>query len=67
MKKLILFLMIINILLASNNIANDKQRLLKKQVEKNMAQEKKFAQEQMFYKQHNYDFKGSEVNPESLK
>ena len=66
MKKIVLFLITLNLLLASSN-SNGKQELLKKQVERNMAKEQKYAREQTFYQQHNYDFKGSEVNQESLK
>ena len=31
------------------------------------SKEKKYAKEQTFYSEENYDFKGAEVNPESLK
>ncbi len=38
-----------------------------KQIEIEMEKEKKYAKEQTFYNEANYDFKGSEVNPETVK
>jgi len=38
-----------------------------KQIEIEMEREKKFAKEQKFYSEKDYDFKGSEVNMESVK
>jgi hypothetical protein len=45
----------------------DKKKRLEKQIQKEMQNEKKYAQEQKFYTEENYDFKGAEVNKESLK
>ncbi len=38
----------------------------KKQIKIEMEREKRYAKEQTFYQNDNYDFKGSEVNKESL-
>jgi len=32
-----------------------------------MEKEKKYAKEQVFYQTHNYDFKGAEVNQDSIE
>jgi len=45
---------------ANNSIINQ-------ELQKAMEMEKKFAKEQTFYNADNYDFKGSEVNKDSLK
>jgi len=41
--------------------------LTKKQIQKQLQKEKKYAKEQKFYNADEYDFSGAEVNPESLK
>jgi sortase (surface protein transpeptidase) len=65
MKKIIFVILIgsLSIVCASSS----KKELLEKQIKIEQAKEKKYAQEQMFYQNDTYDFKGSEVNPESLK
>jgi len=47
----------------------DKQRKLRteKQIKKVMEDEAKYAREQAFYTADDYDFKGSEVNEDSLE
>jgi hypothetical protein len=69
MKNILLALLLIStILLAENNKSDTKENsILKKQLKKAMEDEKKFANEQKFYTADEYDFKGSEVNEESLK
>ena len=65
---LIAILLISTVLLAENNKSDSgKKSILKKQLKKAMEDEKKFANEQKFYTADEYDFKGSEVNEESLK
>jgi len=65
---LIALLLISTVLLAENNKSDStKKSILKKQLKKAMEDEKKFANEQKFYTADEYDFKGSEVNEESLK
>lgn len=69
MKKILTFVLILNsLLLASESVDSDaaKKSRLDKQIEIEMEREKKFAKEQTFYQSKNYDFKGSEVNPDSL-
>lgn len=39
----------------------------KKNIQEQMKKEQKYAQEQKFYRADEYDFKGAEVNEESLK
>jgi beta-glucanase (GH16 family) len=69
MKNILLALLLIStVLLAENNKSDSGENsILKKQLKKAMEDEKKFANEQKFYKADEYDFKGSEVNEESLK
>ena len=68
--KIFLILMIIfnSLLIASDSAKSDKERKsrVEKQIQKEMENEKKYAKEQTFYNQDNYDFKGAEVNPDSL-
>jgi len=65
---LIAILLISTVLLAENNKSDSgKKSILNKQLKKAMEDEKKFANEQKFYTADEYDFKGSEVNEESLK
>jgi uncharacterized protein YxeA len=69
MKNILLALLLIStVLLAENNKSDSGENsILKKQLKKAMEDEKKFANEQKFYKADEYDFKGSEGNDESLK
>ena len=53
-----------SILLASNTA---KDSIAKKEIEKQIQREKKYARERKFYSNQYYDFKSAEVNPESLK
>ncbi len=45
----------------------DSKSIAEKQLEIQMEKEKKYSREQTFYTGDNYDLKGAEVNPESLK
>ncbi len=69
MKKILIFVMIFNALLfageAKESDAKRKSRI-EKQIKKEMENEKKYAKEQTFYSEDNYDFKGAEVNEDSL-
>jgi len=68
MKRILTIIFILSSLLfAGNNIDNEKKIRLEKQIKKELENEKKYAQEQTFYTQENYDFKNAEVNEESLK
>jgi hypothetical protein len=64
MKQFIFVHLLFCTVLFASNIQN---KILEKQMAKQMAKEKVYAKEQKFYNQDNYDFKGSEVNEESLK
>ena len=69
MKKILTFVIIFNSLLfAANTDKNDTTRKsrIEKQIKKEMENEKKYARERTFYSQDNYDFKGAEVNKDSL-
>jgi len=44
----------------------EKKTRAEKQLKIEMEKEKKYSKEQTFYQTHNYDFKGAEVNPDSL-
>ncbi len=54
--------------MASDSAKSDKDRKARaeKQLKKEMENEKKYAKEQTFYSAENYDFKGAEVNKDSL-
>ncbi len=65
-KIILLSLLFTSAVFASSAVDNKKLRL-QKQVEMQKAKEAKYAKEQKFYFQDNYDFKGAQVNPESVK
>ena len=54
--------------MATESAKSDKERKARaeKQLKKEMENEKKYAKEQTFYSEENYDFKGAEVNKDSL-
>ncbi len=69
MNKILIFVLMVNSLLtASNDQSNHDERKsrVEKQIEIEMEKEKKYSIEQTFYTEENYDFKGAEVNPDSL-
>ncbi len=69
MKYILIFIVILNSLLVASSSAKsekEKKSRVEKQIKKEMENEKKYAKEQTFYNQDNYDFKGAEVNPDSL-
>ncbi len=45
----------------------EKQNITEEHLKIQMEKEKKYAREQKFYSSKNYDFKGAQVNPKSLK
>ncbi len=49
------------------NVTAHKKEIIQKQIEKQMAREKKYAKEQRFYQGDEYDFKSKEIDPETLK
>jgi len=63
---LIISIMIIVSAYGQNIKKENKKELTQIQMQKQMEKEKKYAQERTFYQMDNYDFKGAEVNPESL-
>ncbi|MEA1913873.1 MAG: hypothetical protein U9N30_01020 [Campylobacterota bacterium] len=65
-KNLLLTLALSSLLFASNTVDDKKEDRIKKQIIIEMEKEKKYAKEQTFYSAENYDFKGSQVNPDSL-
>ena len=69
MKYFLIFVIIFNsLLMASDSAKSEKERKsrIEKQIKKEMENEKKYAKEQTFYSTENYDFKGAEVNKDSL-
>lgn len=65
MKNIFILLMILSsILLASDTVQKTK---MDKEIQKQMDKEKKYAQEQTFYKGKDYDLKSFEVNPDAIK
>ena len=68
MKRIMLIVTIFSLsVFAAENDSNDTKSLAQKQLAEAMELEKKYAREQTFYNADNYDFKGSEVNKDSLK
>ena len=66
-KKILIFTVIINSFLFATNTENTKKNRINKQIQIEMEKEKKYSIEQKFYNHNDYDYKGSEINPESLK
>ena len=62
---LILALLMSSLLMAGKK--QEKQSIAEEHLKKQMEKEKKYAREQTFYSTENYDFKGAQVNPKSLK
>ena len=54
-------------LLTTLNAQTTQNKIMDKELQNAIEQEKKFAQEQKFYMGDEYDLSGAEVNPESLK
>ncbi|MEA3370655.1 MAG: hypothetical protein U9Q40_04885 [Campylobacterota bacterium] len=70
MKYILIFMLMVNSLLVaqqSSKSEKERKKRVEKQIKKEMETEKKYAKEQTFYSEKNYDFKGAEVNKESLK
>ena len=69
MKYILTFIIIFNsLVMASSSAKSEKEKKIRieKQIKKEMETEKKYAKEQTFYSEENYDFKGAEVNKDSL-
>ena len=68
MKKIIIFIMILNSLLLASNTNSEKVKKdrAEKQLKIELEKEKKYSIEQTFYNEDNYDFKGAEVNPDTV-
>ena len=69
MKIFLTLLFLLNtVLFASNSsqIEKEKKQRIEKQILSEIEKEKKYSREQIFYNKDNYDFKGSEVNPDSI-
>jgi len=68
MKKIIIFIMILNSLLLASNTDSEKVKKdrAEKQLKIELEKEKKYSIEQTFYNEDNYDFKGAEVNPDTV-
>ncbi len=69
MKIFLTFVIVLNSLLLAADTkesASERKKRVEKQIKVEMEKEKKYAREQTFYNQDNYDFKGAEVNKDSL-
>ena len=68
MRNFLILIMVLSSLVVANSDKNDSEakKRAQKQIEKEMETEKKYAKEQTFYNAQNYDFKGAEVNKDSL-
>lgn len=69
MKIFLTLILVLNTLLLAANDSNkesERQKRIEKQIKTEMEKEKKYAKEQTFYQSHNYDFRGAEVNPDSV-
>ncbi|SFV66050.1 hypothetical protein MNB_SV-10-262 [hydrothermal vent metagenome] len=70
MKKILIILMLCGLsarVCANENNSSGENNRTKEAVRKAMELEKKYAKEQRFYSGDEYDFKGAEVNKDSLK
>ncbi len=70
MKKILVLAFISSTLLfsaSSDTNDSEKQKRIEKQLKIEMEKEQKYAREQTFYNQYNYNFKRSEVNEDTLK
>ncbi|MEA2018573.1 MAG: hypothetical protein U9N59_09000 [Campylobacterota bacterium] len=68
MKNIIILLILCSslVIASSNESDSEKKIRVEKQIKEEIEKEKKYANEQKFYRKDNYDFKRSEVNQESL-
>ena len=69
MKIILAFLIMFSSMLqadAQTKKEKEKKDRAQKHVEAQMKKEQKYSREQIFYQAHNYDFKGAEVNPDSI-
>jgi hypothetical protein len=68
MKKILFFMIISQLILSADSQTQTTQKEREaKQLKIDMEKEKKFAKEQVFYMGEDYNLKGAEVNPDSLK
>ncbi|MEA1955925.1 MAG: hypothetical protein U9N02_05475 [Campylobacterota bacterium] len=66
MKLFLMFTLLFSSLSFADEADKKSKELLKEQVKEQMQREEKYAREQTFYQANNYDFKGSEVNQDSV-
>ena len=66
MKKIIIVSIVLSTLLFAADTQKEQKARSEKQLQIEMEKEKKYAKEQTFYSAENYDFKGAEVNEDSL-
>jgi len=68
MKRILIFIVLLNSLLFSiETNSSTKESIAQKHLKQAMEEEKKFAREQTFYNADNYNFFGAEVSPESVE
>ena len=67
MKLILVVLLSLSSFLLASDIEKQRKIRTEKHIKKVMEDEAKYAREQAFYTADDYDFKGSEVNKESLE
>ena len=70
MSKIIISIVLLSSLLFASNASDSEvegKKRAEQQLKIEMEKEKKYAKEQTFYSADNYDFKGAEVNKDSLE
>jgi len=66
MKNILILTIICSTLLIASNAEEQSKKRAAQQLKIEMEKEKKYSKEQAFYQMNNYDFKGAEVNPDSV-
>jgi len=68
MKRILVIILIVSLsLVASTDENAQAKKRVEKQLKIEMEKEKKYAKEQAFYQAGDYDFKGSLVNPDTVR
>lgn len=65
--KWVIIFILSTLLSATNDKKDNNKSILEKELQKQLEREKKYAREQTFYSEKEYDLESFEVNEESLK
>ncbi len=66
MKLLLVMILVFSSFLLASDVEKERKIRTEKQIKKVIEEEKKYAKEQVFYSEENYDFNSSKVNEDSL-